>query len=65
MSNSEKEYNYFKLSEDGEVLGVGAAEKGTPNETFVIDECIRLGMKIEKITKEEYDGFDGGVIKNF
>lgn len=57
-------YNYFKFSEGDEVLGVGAAEKGSENEAFIVGECIRMGLKLEKITKEEYDEFDGEEIKN-
>ena len=58
-------YNYFKFYENEVVLGVGAAEKGSTNELFIIDECIRLGLKLESITKEEYEEFDGDEIKNF
>jgi len=64
MEIPDKNYNYFKFSEGQEVIGVGAAEKGSTNELFIIDECIRLGLKLEKITKEEYEEFEGDEIKN-
>lgn len=61
------DYNYFKiLDQDGEVCGVGAAEKGSPNEVFIINEIMNFNYTLVKITKEEYDDYDDGIeIKNF
>jgi hypothetical protein len=60
-------YNYFRIIEmDGEVVGVGAVEVGTPNEVSLIEDIFNLGYKPVKITKQEYDDFDeGDVISNF
>ena len=50
------EYNYFKItSSDGEVVSYCAAEKGSSNEIKVVDSCMELGFKLEKVSKEEYD----------
>ena len=59
-------YNYFKIvDEDGDVVGVGAVEVGSKNESLMIDDIFNLGYKPVKITKQEYDDFDGDEIKNF
>lgn len=50
------EYNYFKIiGSDGEVVSYCAAEKGSSNEIKVVDSCMELGLKLEKVSKEEYD----------
>lgn len=59
-------YNYFKMvADDGEVMGYGAVEKGSPNEIYLVNQALELNLKLEKTTKEEFDGFDGDVVKNF
>ena len=50
------EYNYFKISHyNGEVYGYCAAEKGSDNEAKVVESCMDMGLKLEKVSKEEYD----------
>lgn len=50
------EYNYFKISHyNGEVYGYCAAEKGSDNEVKVFESCMDMGLKLEKVSKEEYD----------
>lgn len=59
-------YNYFKMiDEDGEAIGYGAVEKGSDNEVHLVNHALELGIKLEKTTKEEFDEFDGDVVKNF
>ena len=59
-------YNYFKMVDDeGEAIGYGAVEKGSVNETHLVNHALELGIKLEKATKEEFDEFDGDVVKNF
>ena len=59
-------YNYFKMvADDGEVMGYGAVEKGSPNEIYLVNQALELDLKLEKATKEEFDEFDGDVVKNF
>lgn len=61
------DYNYFKiLDQDGEVCGVGAAEKGSDNEVFIINEIMNINYTLVKITKEEFEDYDeGDEIRNF
>ena len=50
------EYNYFKISHyNGEVYGYCATEKGSDNEVKVFERCMDMGLKVEKVSKEEYD----------
>lgn len=50
------EYNYFKISHyNGEVYGYCATEKGSDNEVKVVESCMDMGLKVEKVSKEEYD----------
>lgn len=60
-------YNYFRIiEEDGEVVGVGAVEVGSPNEAKLIEDIFNLGYKPVKIDKQEYDDFNEGYeISNF
>lgn len=60
-------YNYFKIIDiDGEIVGVGAVEKGSRNEMRVIDEIFNMGYRPVVISKEEYDDYDeGDEITNF
>jgi hypothetical protein len=59
-------YNYFKIVDnDGDVVGVGAVESGSKNETLMIDDIFNLGYKPFKITKQEFEEYDGDEIKNF
>lgn len=59
-------FNYFKmLSHEGEVLGFGALEKGTPNEITIVNQAFDFGVILAKSTKEEFDKFEGNVVKNF
>ena len=59
-------YNYFKMvADDGEVMGFGAVEKGSPNEIHLVNQALELDLKLEKATKEEFDEFDGDIVKNF
>jgi hypothetical protein len=52
-------YNYFKIiTSDGEMIGVGAAEKGSSNEVFVIEAIMEYGYTVVKIDKDEYDAYD-------
>lgn len=61
------DYNYFKIiNKDGEVSGVGAAQKGSKNEFDLIEKIFELGLTPVVISKEEYDDFDeGDEIRNF
>ena len=59
-------YNYFKIvDKDGEVVGVGAVESGSKNESLMIDDIFNLGYKPVKITKQEFEEYDGDEIRNF
>ena len=50
------EYNYFKISHyNGEVYGYCATERGSENEVKVFESCMDMGLKLEKVSKEEYD----------
>jgi len=52
-------YNYFKIiASDGEMIGVGAAERGSSNEVFVIEAIMEYGYTVVKIDKDEYDAYD-------
>ena len=57
-------YSYFKMTHEGEILGIGAVEAGSPNEIYLINSCIDRGINVEKATKEEYESFEGDEIKN-
>jgi hypothetical protein len=61
------EYSYFKIfNEDGSVAGVGAVEKGSDYEVYLINEILELKYSLVKISKEEFDAYDeGDEIKNF
>ena len=62
MEKSDKNivYNYFQiLNEKGEPFGVGATEVGSKNEVEFIDGLFNLGCKVVKITKQEYEDYDG------
>ena len=53
-------YNYFKIvDKDGETISVSATEKGTKNELTFVDGLLNMGLKLVKISKQEYDDFDG------
>ena len=53
-------YNYFKVvDKDGETISVSATEKGTKNELTFVDGLLNMGLKLVKISKQEYDDFDG------
>jgi len=52
------------MTHEGEILGIGAVESGSPNEIYLINSCIDRGINVEKATKEEYEAFDGDEIKN-
>lgn len=60
-------YNYFKIiDKDGEVVGVGAAERGSKNETEIIDQIFNYGYTPVRISKKEYEDYDeGDEIRNF
>lgn len=59
-------YNYFKIvDQDGEVIGVGAAEKGSDNEVKIIDEILNLGYHPVIISEQEFNDFDGDELTNF
>jgi hypothetical protein len=59
-------YNYFKIVDtDGEVIGVGAAEKGSDNEVKIIDGILNLGCKPVIISEQEFNDFDGDELTNF
>jgi hypothetical protein len=59
-------YNYFKIVDyDGDVVGVGAVEVGSKNESSMIDDIFNLGYKPVKITKQEFEEYDGDEISNF
>jgi len=59
-------YNYFKIvDQDGEVIGVGAAEKGSDNEVKIIDEILNLGYYPVIISEQEFNDFDGDELTNF
>jgi hypothetical protein len=52
-------YNYFKIvDKDGEIISVSATEKGTKNELTFVDGLLNMGLKLVKISKQEYDDFD-------
>jgi hypothetical protein len=58
-------YNYFKIVDnDHGIIGVGATEKGSPNEFMIVEGCMELGFRIERATKEEYEAFEGDEVKN-
>jgi hypothetical protein len=61
------DFNYFKIvNKDDEVLGVGAAQKGSRNEFDLIEKIFDLGLMPVVISKEEYDVYDeGDEIRNF
>ena len=59
-------YNYFKIvDQDGEVIGVCGAEKGSDNEVRIIDEIFNLGCKPVIISEQEFNDFDGDELTNF
>jgi len=59
-------YNYFKIvDQDGEVIGVGAAEKGSDNEVKIINEIFNLGCNPVIISEQEFNDFDGDELTNF
>jgi hypothetical protein len=53
------------VDDEGEAIGYGAVEKGSDNEIHLVNHALELGIKLEKATKEEFDEFDGDVVKNF
>jgi hypothetical protein len=49
------EYNYaILISEDEQVIGTIKMEKGSNNEISIVDKCIDDGVKIYKLTQDEY-----------
>lgn len=66
MGNDGIVYNYFKIFDSkGNIVGVGATERGSANEVSMVEEIFDVGYKLIKITKDEYDNFDGDEIINF
>jgi len=57
-------WNYVRVMEDNEEIGVAALEKGSQNEMSIIDYCLSRGWVLVKITKEEFDSCDGDEIRN-
>ena len=54
------EYNYAKfIDKSGDVNGVAQMEVGSDNEVAIVNWCIDNEMTLVKITKEEFDNFEG------
>ncbi len=59
-------YNYLKIVDSGgDVVGVGATELGSVNETKFIEDIFELGYHPVAITKQEYDDYDGEETTNY
>jgi hypothetical protein len=49
------EYNYaILISDDEQVIGTIKMEKGSNDEISMVDKCIDDGVKIYKLTPDEY-----------
>ena len=49
------EYNYaILISDDEQVIGTIKMEKGSNDEISMLDKCIDDGVKIYKLTPDEY-----------
>jgi len=49
------EYNYaILISDDEQVIGTIKMEKGSNDEISIVDKCIDDGVKIYKLTPDEY-----------
>lgn len=56
----ELEYNYAKIIDDeGVVNGVAQMEAGSKNEESIVNWCVDNNMTLLKISKEEFDDFEG------
>ena len=54
------EYNYAKIIDDeGTVNGVAQMELGSKNEENIVNWCVDNNMILLKISKEEFDDFEG------
>lgn len=54
------EYNYAKIIDDeGTVNGVAQMELGSKNEENIVNWCVDNNMTLLKISKEEFDDFEG------
>jgi hypothetical protein len=54
------EYNYAKIIDDeGVVNGVAQMELGSKNEENIVNWCVDNNMTLLKISKEEFDNFEG------
>jgi hypothetical protein len=54
------EYNYAKIIDDeGVVNGVAQMELGSKNEENIVNWCVDNKMTLLKISKEEFDEFEG------
>jgi hypothetical protein len=54
------EYNYAKIIDDeGTVNGVAQMELGSKNEENIVNWCVDNKMTLLKISKEEFDEFEG------
>jgi hypothetical protein len=54
------EYNYAKIIDDeGVVNGVAQMELGSKNEENIVNWCVDNNMTLLKISKEEFDDFEG------
>jgi hypothetical protein len=56
------EYNYMSVSKGGKVLAIFAMEKGCENEQAIVNAAIEKGLKLEKVTEEEYSSFGEEII---
>lgn len=65
-SDDHIDYNYFRITDkDGKSIGVGAVEKGTPNEALFVEGLMDLNYDLTKINKQEYDDFNDGDVETF
>lgn len=49
------EYNYaILISDDEQVIGTIKMERGSNDEISIVDKCIDDGVKIYKLTPDEY-----------
>ena len=54
------EYNYVKIiDKNGIINGVAKMELGSKNEEAVVNWCVDNHFKLVKITKNEFDEFEG------
>jgi hypothetical protein len=56
--------NFIKIeNRRGKIIGVIAVERGSDEETMIVDSFLDQKLPFKKATEVEYDSFDADVVK--